>query len=202
MCSRKSEGSFSQYAEDLYIDNLMNYADSGFYVDIGANHPVRFSNTKRFYDRGWRGINVEPDLNNYKEFVRARPRDVNLNIGVGCGGGEMTFYVFSEDSLSTFSREQSELLQRQGHKLIEEKKISMMKLSDILRMHAKGIYINFISVDTEGYDLEVLRSNDWGVFRPRVVCVEDRTGADFSEFFGSIGYRRVAYNGLNSFYVT
>ena len=100
----KEIGSFSQYNEDLLVDVLLNCKKNGFYVDVGANNPSILSNTKRFYDRGWKGINIEPNPELYKEFVLERKRDVNLNIGVGNSSDKLPFYVMSANTLSSFDK--------------------------------------------------------------------------------------------------
>ncbi len=73
--------SFAQFGDDIIIEKLLGKR-KGFYIDIGANHPDRFSNTKRFYVNGWRGINIEPNPISYNKFLK-RKKDVNLNIGIG-----------------------------------------------------------------------------------------------------------------------
>src|SRR3989344_7565306 len=70
-------GSYSQFGEDMVIDNLLNNKKRGFYVDVGAYDPDRFSNTKRFYLKGWRGINIEPDVYSFNKFLEKRPEDIN-----------------------------------------------------------------------------------------------------------------------------
>ena len=85
--------SFSQYGEDVIIDRLLCHKKRGFYIDIGANHPDRFSNTKRFYVKGWSGINIEPNPIIFKKFAK-RTRDVNLNIGIGGGESTIGFLLF------------------------------------------------------------------------------------------------------------
>ena len=95
----------SQYKEDLVIDALFSHNPRGFYVDVGANDPEVFSNTQLLYDKGWRGINIEPEPNLYEKLCVKRTRDINLNIGAGPEPGIMTFYRMSADTLSSFNKE-------------------------------------------------------------------------------------------------
>lgn len=95
--------SHSQAREDLIIDKLLKKTN-GFYIDIGANHPTKINNTYRFYKKGWRGINIEPDVNNYKLFSSIRGEDVNLNCGLSDRNEILVFYIFERDVLSTFSK--------------------------------------------------------------------------------------------------
>lgn len=201
--------SYSQKGEDLIIDRILRYKKNGFYVDVGAYDPNRFSNTKRFYLRGWCGINIEPNIKNYEKFVNNRPRDINLNIGIGTEERTRVFYNFIPDTLSTFSREEAEKYQEQGYRLIEVKKIRMTTLKSIFEQYCGNKYIDFISIDTEGFDLEVLKSNNWRRYRPQLVCIEsishciDSKGArntKIDEFLIKINYKKIYDNGLNSIY--
>jgi FkbM family methyltransferase len=188
---------FSQRAEDLVIDRLLGSPATGFYVDIGANHPTRLSNTRRFYDRGWNGCNVEPDPRLHRAFELSRPRDTNLCIGLAQARGRMDFFRFDPDVYSTFSRERAEQLRQSGARQLETLVVEVETLAAILRQHSRGRAIDFLSVDTEGLDLSILRGNDWQMFRPKVVCVEapgpdeDRSQVDAtSTFLASLGYIR------------
>lgn len=191
--------SYSQYAEDLFIDRFLNYPKKGFYVDVGANQPNYLNNTKRFYERGWRGINIEPDINNFNLLEKNRSYDINLNIGIGSTENKITFYVCKENTLSTFSKETSEKLVQEGHEIVEEKEIEVFKLSSIFEKF-RVKQIDFLTIDTEGYDQEVLASNNWDTFRPKVICIEDNNGNEHDTFFQSKKYKKVGFNGLNSFF--
>lgn len=203
-------GSYSQKGEDLIIDRLLKNKKRGFYVDVGAYDPKRFSNTCRFYQKGWSGINIEPDTANYEKFLDARKRDINLNIGVGNGKESLIFYKFVPDTLSTFSKKEAEEYKKQGYKLAETIKVRIKSLAGIFSKYCKNKRIDFISVDTEGYDLEVLKSNNWSKFRPTLICVESfehhKGGGEATEynymepFLRKTGYRKVFANGLNCIY--
>src|SRR5579859_5417889 len=93
---RDASLSFSQEGEDLVLARMFDTRSGGFYVDVGAHHPTRFSNTYRFYLRGWRGINIDPGASFGAEFARHRPRDVNLNWAIGTPEGERTYHEFNE----------------------------------------------------------------------------------------------------------
>ena len=98
------KSSFSQLGEDLIIDRYLVRKKKGFYIDIGAGDGNRFSNAKRFYKKGWRGINIEPNPGSYKKLLKKRNKDVNLNIGVGEIETELTFYVFFQTHYQLFLR--------------------------------------------------------------------------------------------------
>lgn len=161
---------------------------NGFYVDIGAFHPKLFSNTYLFYKKGWRGICVEPNPKMGKLFRIARSRDVFLNVGVG--DAMVTYYMFEEGAVNTFSAEQARKNQEVGRKLVGKRKILILPLKTILdRYLPKGQKIDLLSVDVEGMDLEVLRSNDWKKYRPEMIIAED-LGFDLEGGGGVVGFLR------------
>lgn len=199
--------SYSQKGEDLEIDRLLHYQKTGFYVDVGAGDPDRFNNTKRFSLRGWCGINIEPNLHLYQKLAAARPRDVSLNLGVAKEKGELTFYEIFPDTLSTFSPEEAAKRKAEGHHLQKEVKIKVDTLANILAEHLGDNAIDFLSVDTEGFDLITLQSNDWQKYRPKVICLESAVGKAENinrqpgEYLESLGYQKAHDNGLNCLYL-
>lgn len=205
------KGSYSQKGEDLRIDKLLGYKKSGFYIDIGAYDPHRFSNTKRFYKKGWRGMNIEPNPNNYQKFIKYRKADINLNIGIGNVNATLNFYRFIPDTLSTFSEKEANRYIKQGCELKDSIDILVKKLANVLDEYCKDKKIDFITIDTEGFDMEVLKSNDWNRFRPKLICIESVThtinGEDNKKednhelFLEDLGYKKVYDNGLNSIYI-
>ena len=194
-------GSYSQYGEDLVIDRLLGRPATGTYVDVGANHPHFLSNTKRFYRRGWRGVNIEPHVGLFQAFLAARPLDTNLNIGVGPSEGVLDFYHFDPHQNSTFSAKEAERYKSLGEKLVDVTRVKVERLATVLEN--VGRRVDFMSVDAEGIDLEVLQSNDWTRFRPVLVCVESgdfETRAEdmkIHDFMRSVGYEQVHFNGCN-----
>jgi len=204
--NEKLLGSYSQKGEDLIIDKMFNGKKNGFYVDVGANNPYDCSNTARFYKKGWKGINIEPIPNNLSRFKKERPLDINLNIGIGTKEGSFDFYEFEEDMLSTFSKNEAEEEIKKGKKLVKKHRIKIKKLSNILSKYAKNKEIDFLSIDTEGFDMEVLKSNDWKKFRPKTICIEtaQRDGSDNSELFlkflSKFNYELFEKTRLNSIY--
>lgn len=166
------QNSYTPFGEDIIIDKLLKAKKGGFYVDVGAYDPTRFSITKRFYLRGWNGINIEPNPEGIKKFTKERSRDINLNIGIADKNGVLDFFRFEPESLSTFSKKEARRYQKQGYKLIETLTIEVYKLGVVLTKYHNGKSIDFFNIDTEGSDYEVLKSNNWNKFRPRVICLE------------------------------
>ncbi|WP_198659625.1 FkbM family methyltransferase [Nubsella zeaxanthinifaciens] len=191
--------SYSQDGEDMILKALFESKKGykGFFVDVGAHHPVRFSNTKYFYDRGWKGINIEPTPNAIKAFKLFRKRDINLNIGIGTTEGSLTFYCFNEPALNSFSKEVSEKIHQSGgkYRIIKEEKIEVLPLSKVFDKYLpKGQTIDFISIDVEGLDYNVLLSNDWEKYQPQIILVEENVNVDelgnspIYQFLKSKGY--------------
>lgn len=167
--------SWSQEGEDRILSRIFEYQESGFYVDIGAHHPKRFSNTQLFYKNGWRGINIDAMPGSMAEFKKYRPRDINLEIGIGLKNLKLDYYVFNEPALNGFSKELSQERHRAKSNYTIKKiiPIEVLPLSEILDKHLpKGQHIDFLTIDAEGFDFEVLKSNDWSKYRPKFVLVE------------------------------
>lgn len=169
---QKLFNSYSQFGEDLILERLLNNKQHGIYLDVGANDPDIYNNTKRFYQRGWSGINIEPDVELFEKLCKIRPRDINLNIGIGSIKGEMTFYKTSADTLSTFSEHEVQNLEKEGYEVISAKKVPVLPLVDIFTKHLADKHVDFMSLDVEGLELDVLKSNDWSRFRPFIVVAE------------------------------
>ncbi len=146
----------------------------GFYVDVGAYHPINSSNTYFFYLQGWRGINIDARPGSMTQFNTLRPRDTNLELGVSNRKGELPFYIVEGGpSINSFSRDFLAEVGMLDH-VRQEIKVPVWTLTDILDKYLPaGQSIDFLTVDVEGFDLNVLRSNDWSKYRPRLVVVED-----------------------------
>lgn len=166
---------WSQEGEDKILQRMFERQPKGFYVDVGAHHPKRFSNTYLFYRLGWRGINIDAMPGSMSLFRKYRPRDINIELGVGREEGRLDYYLFNEPALNGFSRKVSVARNKEdtAYRVKEVKKIDVRPLSVILDQYLPdGQEIDFLSVDVEGWDYNVLASNDWQRFRPKVVLAE------------------------------
>lgn len=178
--------SYSQEGEDLIIDKLLGYKTNGFFVDIGAHHPLRFSNTAIFYKRGWNGINIDAMPNSMVEFNLLRKRDINLEIAISNEEETKIFYKFNEPALNTLNKQEALSKNgKNGYKIIDTIEVKTFKLKTILYQYARNNEIDFISIDTEGNDLNVLKSNDWEMFKPKLILVEELNNNKLDNFYTS-----------------
>ncbi len=168
---------FGQSGEDAVLWRLFEGKTEGFYVDVGAFHPRKASNTyllHKFW--GWRGINIDPAPEAIARFERERPDDIHLTCAVGTQPEDARpFWVFDYPGYNTLSPENLARQETRGAaRLQEERRVRVRPLADILAEHLPaGQVIDVLDIDAEGADLDALRSNDWAVYRPRVVLVED-----------------------------
>ena len=198
----KAQASYSQEGEDAvllgFYEGRKKY--KGFYVDIGAHHPYRFSNTMAFYKKGWKGINIEPNPEAMKWFNWFRKRDINLNFGVAENDGTLTYYCFNEPALNGFSSNISAQRDNTAHySIVKTIDIPVRRLDTLLDKHLQShTKIDFLSIDAEGFDLAVLKSNNWTKYRPYYILVEDNydmdgpTSTPIIDFLKEQGYRLIA----------
>jgi FkbM family methyltransferase len=187
---------YSQNAEDVYLFSLLRNDRNKFYVDVGCNHPFRDNNTYFFSQRGWCGINIDALPENIKMFEEKRGVDINLNVGVHQEHANMHYWEFDESAVNTLDPESAERCIKRGAQLKRKHKIKVEPLSKIFAEYLpKDQDISFMSVDVEGVDLPVLRSNDWDQYRPKCVLVEindqliqDYAKNDIINFMQSQGY--------------
>lgn len=173
--NKYSNISYSQEGEDLIIECFLGAKKNGFYIDVGAHHPMRFSNTYKFYLKGWRGINIDATPGSMDLFNELRAEDINLEVAIANNREELNYYIFNEPALNTFS--ESEALKKDGvrnFKILKKVEVSTDTLSNILNYYLRRDQnIDFMTVDVEGLDLEVLNSNDWTKYRPNYILAED-----------------------------
>jgi len=185
---RDKNAFYSQFGEDAVLGALFAGQSQGFYVDVGAHHPTKYSNTHLLYTRGWHGINIEPNPEAIKLFQRARPDDANVCSGIAEQPGHMKFWLFSDPLVSTFSEQDAKkwMEMRAGETwitLLGTQQVPVTTLRAVLEQHLpKDVPVDVLSVDTEGFDFQVLRSNDWERCKPRVIVVEvDHAKSDAAE---------------------
>lgn len=196
--------SYSQKFEDILICSLVG-EEVGSYIDVGSGLPCFGSNTYRLYKRGWRGILIDPVPRNIRLSKIFRPKDISLNFGVGKEEGILDFYHFDPYELSTFNVEIAyRRIESKVAKLKNVDSVKILPLSKILDGHILSSPL-ILSVDTEGFEMQVLLGFDWTNVKPAIICIEEfdnpiNTDTDVKYFLLKHGYELTYYTGLSSIY--
>jgi FkbM family methyltransferase len=197
--------SYAQNGEDVVLHRLFKRQLYGRYIDIGAADPVVDSVTKHFYDRGWRGINVEPSPQFSDRLAQLRPEDVNLHVAVSdhLGSGVLHDAGDRQGGLSTLDDQIAERVL--GHNRTDVD-VVLTTLAVLVEEHDNGT-VDFLKIDVEGSEREVIAGADWERCRPRVVVVEavqpnegTPTHQTWEHLLIGVGYRLALFDGLNRFY--
>lgn len=195
----KPQLTYSGEAEDLIIEKFTKHIKNGCYVDVGCYHPKVGSNTYKLFKKGWSGINIDPNPETIRLFNQYRPKDINLNIGISEVGSNLTYYEFKESAVSTFSEEFYKMRLNQGAKYVGSKNIPTKTLAEVFDEKLNGRNIDVLDIDTEGIDIQVLKSNNWEKYKPSVILVEDQDeevenleNLETYKFLKPLGYRLIA----------
>lgn len=199
--------SCSQFGEDMVVRHLLEDVRSGFYVDVGAHHPVYYSNTYHFYRRGWRGINVDAIPGSMELFDLLRPQDVNVEACLDAEPGRTReFVVFDQPALNTACPEEADRVARSGPaKVVARHALTTTTLGEVLDRHLPpGRAIDFLTIDVEGLDEVILTHHDFARHRPRVLVFERKglapadAGNDslVAHLYGQ-GYELAAFTGAS-----
>lgn len=164
--------SYSQFGEDLLIQNELKNTKKGFYVDVGAYHPTLYSNTYRLYKKGWRGIVIDPNKSMRPLFNLFRPRDNFVLSAISNESGEKEYYVYADGAYNSLNEVQVHKVEvEKGIRPLKKYTLQVSTLSEVLK-EKSVTYIDYLNIDVEGMDLQVLEGHDWNI-RPRVITVED-----------------------------
>jgi FkbM family methyltransferase len=200
--------SYAHNREDVLLRRIFPEPAKGFYIDIGAGDPENGSLTRHFYGRGWYGINAEPSKLLFDKLTAERPNDINLRVAVSNREGQATFYEFDEAhwGFSTLSEEQARRHAQSGLTFTEHQ-IATTTLARICEENAGGA-IDFLSIDVEGHEQEVIEGGDWRTWRPKVLVVESTlpmtkipSHDSWEPLLLDAAYMLAAFDGLNRYYV-
>src|SRR5690606_25899106 len=119
----------------------------GFYIDVGAHHPFRFSNTKLLYDMGWNGINIDANPGVAPLFKSHRSRDVFINKGISQKIQILEYFKYTHSALNTFEKK---VVDSRMKKPVSSEPIEVQPLAEILNNTVQlNQKIDLMSIDTE-----------------------------------------------------
>jgi FkbM family methyltransferase len=200
--------SYAQRYEDIHLLRAFGDRPGGFYIDIGAGHPVYDNVSLAFYLRGWRGITVEPNpwLAQLSEAVR--PRDTRIASLVGEKAGDATYHLVADfHGLSTTVEANAKAAKSEYGKTSQATTMPVTTLRALCEQHAPAV-IDFLKIDVEGAERDVLLGGDWQRFRPKVAVLEALAPVTMTPswqawepLLTAQGYRFALFDGLNRYYV-
>lgn len=206
---RLTEGatiSYSQNFEDVILHRIFKSKDKGIYIDVGAYDPIEKSTTNLFYQRGWSGVNIDLCEDNIEKFNAFRPRDINICAAVGSHNGTEEYYVQPGTTRSTKLKELGESYVRRGLD-VQTKNQSVTTLTQILKQHSVS-EVDFLSIDVEGAEKDVLLGLDFDYCMPTVIFAEATypetnkpNWEDWENILLDVNYECVYFDGLNRFYI-
>jgi FkbM family methyltransferase len=199
--------SYAQNFEDVMLARVFAGRNTGFYVDVGAADPVNLSVTKWFYDLGWSGLNIEPNKQLFDRLAADRPRDINLDCGVGATASEAQFFEVDVGELSSFDSRVRDNALLNG-KPPSTRTVTVMPLTDLLNLHCPDRTIHFLKIDVEGWEAEVLKGLDLKRYRPIVILIEAtvpqtrvESHKEWEPAVLGADYSFVYFDGVNRFYL-
>jgi FkbM family methyltransferase len=197
LLGRYATRSYSQEGEDLILARIFEGQGMGTYVDVGAHHPLRFSNTYLLYRRGWHGINIDATPGSMAAFKLLRPRDQNIELGIASKRGSATFYQFNEPAINTFDPKIATHNQSVGYHLVCKQTIKLSPLGTILHRYLPDKHIDLLSIDVEGLDKDVIDSMDWN-YRPKTIVIE-ALGSNLESIKNMRIYKSISKHGYHLF---
>ncbi|WP_431080575.1 FkbM family methyltransferase [Pseudomonas thivervalensis] len=194
--------SYAQNFEDIRLWRALQSVENGFYLDVGANHPTDDSVTRAFYERGWRGINIEPVPAYYDALCRQRPHDINLQCVAGENADSLTFYTIADTGLSTVEASIAQQHRDAGMD-VRNQTVQSRTLASICEQYAQDRPIHFLKIDVEGHEETVLRGMDFTRWRPWIILIETPWARDqtWETLVTDAGYQSILFDGINTYYL-
>jgi FkbM family methyltransferase len=201
--------SFSQFGEDLIIENLIN-KQNGIYVDVGCNNPIKGNNFFKLYLLGWKGICIDGNEKVLKNYNIIRPRDIIVNELISEKEKELVFYIADDDKVSTASASQFKIAKEMWKfNELNQKKIVAKTLTQVLDLHLNPNYkVDVLSVDVEGMDFEVLLGLNFKKYKPKLIIIElgelDKINIQENNIYKLLinnGYKFISQTFITSFFI-
>ena len=199
----KYQKSFAQSGEDLILNTLFCNKKKGFYIDVGANDPYFQSNTHYFYELGWQGINIDANPESIQKLKKIRKRDINIEALISNKDTNLKYFIFEKSAFNGIVYNENIPSKLKSTKIIKSK-----TLTNVLN-NEKLITIDFLSIDAEGHDFEVLKSLDLSLIRPSVILIESLCfdinkdiSSDISEYLRQWDYKYFCKTVTNTFYIS
>jgi FkbM family methyltransferase len=197
--------SFSKAGDDIQLMKILNNPNPGVYVDIGSWDPIKASNTYYFYLRNWKGICIDPNPKLQNSYAKLRPKDTFLNCAIASSNGNVPYYLL-EEKYSSMNTLNFDFIKKHHleQSVIEVLNVPTYSLQHILKEHLKeDDRLDFFDIDVEGYDLEVLKTNDWEKYRPKLILIEtdislhDDINSEIVRYLETVNYRLIAKSIMN-----
>jgi len=199
--------SYSQFGEDLVLRNHFAELDNanGRFIDVGAFHPFRLSNTKLLSSLGWRGVNIDCDPDKVARFQKLRPRDHNICAAVSATAQEMVWLQYPESTTDRLvTQSETELLSACGEKPLKTTPVKALPLTQILEASPfRRNHFHYLNIDCEGHDLAVLQGLDFRRYEPDLITVEalsETARTELTDFLKPLSYRLTDIVGLTLFF--
>jgi FkbM family methyltransferase len=199
--------SYAQNFEDVILWRALKHVNNGFYIDIGANDPKIDSVTKWFYDQKWQGINIEPLDEHYADLCEKRPLDINIQCAIGEQISTLEIWECDIRGWATLDKNVAAEHEAKGH-TGRWKKVPIRTLKNVLTDYSHHTDIHFMKIDVEGYEQQVIQSNDWSLFRPWILVIEAtepntqiESYVDWEVELINNKYHFVFKDGINRYYI-
>jgi FkbM family methyltransferase len=163
--------SYAMDGEDLAIDQYIEKKEKGFYLDIGAHHPIHRNNTQLLFNRGWSGINIDVNQFSIDLFNFLRPNDLNLLTAISDQEGEITFYY--QKKFSQLNTTDKKIAHEHFNGNFNEHLVKCQTIHNILtNSKYQEVKIDFLNIDVEGAEMKVLKTLNFEIYDPKVICIE------------------------------
>mgnify|MGYP006099779659 FL=1 len=192
----------------MILDTFFRGKNTGFYIDVGCNEPIRYSNTFLFYLRGWKGINIDANKNLTNNFKKLRPKDIVLHEVISDKEEEVTFYISDKRPAVSTIDEKTKKEWSKNHEFNRKETLKTKTLNSILKKYnVENKKIDFLSIDVEGHDFNVLKSIDLNIYRPKIIIVELHDFKENSEesllihdYMKKFNYNLIMYLAMNAYF--